>query len=114
MTIQEIYEEYKIPPFLQMHHYRVAAVAKMLFDAGMSKADENTLMRACLLHDMGNIIKFDMDMFYSSWDPEGTAYWNEVKDDFKRRFGGDENRATLKIIDELAQPADVRAIVQDS
>lgn len=112
MTIQQIYDEYKIPPFLQLHQLRVAAVAKMLCDAGLDVVQERDMIKTCLVHDMGNIIKFDMDMFYESWDPEGTAYWNGVKDDFKRRYGGDEMRATLNIIEELGLNGDIRGTVR--
>ena len=71
MTILEIYEKYKIMPQLRTHMLRVAAVGKIVCDAVNEKVKQNrgefvntkNVVTACLLHDMGNIIKFDLNYF---------------------------------------------------
>jgi hypothetical protein len=105
--ISEIYAEYRIPPWLQMHMYRVAAVAATLFDATASRTDEGVflstdredLMTACLLHDMGNIIKFDFTLALHGSEQE--ADWKSVQQDFFARYGHDEHHATIAIMREL-------------
>jgi len=67
MLIQDIYNQYKIPPHLQLHMLRVAWVCQMICDNWKwGEIHKDWLIQASLLHDMGNIIKF--------------TYWNEVSD----------------------------------
>ncbi|MFA6355280.1 MAG: HD domain-containing protein [Candidatus Paceibacterota bacterium] len=101
-NIIEIYKEYKIMPILVMHQVRVAAVAiqisKSLND---KKINEDSILKACLLHDMGNIIKFDLDHF-SDWNkPEGTEYWQKIKNEYIEKYGKNEHKATLLIGKEI-------------
>jgi hypothetical protein len=64
MKILDIYKDYQIPDNLQLHQLRVAGVAKLTFDNWLSeKPDINLITSVCLLHDMGNIIKFDFEKF---------------------------------------------------
>jgi len=60
-TITEIYEHYNIPPWLQEHMLRVSAVSSIICDQLGDKVRKHEVVSACLLHDMGNIIKFDFD-----------------------------------------------------
>ncbi len=60
MTIQQLYEKYEIMPNLQLHMYRVAAVAKMICDHFQKPINKQEVIITCLLHDIGNIIKFDL------------------------------------------------------
>jgi hypothetical protein len=97
--IEDIYSTYTIPPHLQLHQRRVAAVGKLVSEA--HGADVHTVVSACLLHDMGNIIKFKLDRFPEFLQPEGYEYWKKVQDTFKEKYGTDEHLATLIICDEL-------------
>ena len=57
-NIIEIYEKYYIPKHLQLHMLRVAACAKLILDNWVGEEiDKKAIIRVCLLHDMGNIIK---------------------------------------------------------
>jgi len=112
MTIAEVYEQYKIMPFLQLHQLRVAAVGKLLADNFNGSLDARSVVLACLLHDMGNIIKFDLDIFPDSTADRGLAYWQEVKEDFIRRFGRDEHHATIAIAHELHVPLQVMRYIE--
>lgn len=98
-SISDIYTQYSIPPQLQLHQRRVAAVGKLVAEA--HSADVQTVVSACLLHDMGNIIKFKLDRFPEFLEPEGFEYWKKVQDSFKEKYGTDEQLATLMICDEL-------------
>ena len=83
--------------------YRVSAVAAQLFDARKMVdpllEGRHDLIVACLLHDMGNIIKFNFDVMPP---PDGRKdYWKKVQSDFKEKFGLDELAAAEKIMEEL-------------
>ncbi|MES2315462.1 MAG: HD domain-containing protein [Patescibacteria group bacterium] len=99
--VLDIYKEYKIMPSLQMHMLRVAAVASILCDNLTVPINKEEMVTACLLHDIGNIIKFDMTIFPDFFKPEGVAYWQAVKDEFIKKYGNDEHKASVEIVKEL-------------
>jgi 5'-deoxynucleotidase YfbR-like HD superfamily hydrolase len=88
-------------PNLQEHQLRVAAVARQLCDAMKVPVDTNAVVTACLVHDMGNIIKFDLSYFPEFVQEKGLAYWQEVKEEYVRKYGNNEHIATEKIAEEL-------------
>ncbi len=116
-NIADIYGEYRIPPWLALHMYRVAAVAATVFDArrrvhgAESDTGRDDLISACLLHDMGNIIKFDFTILDAEVTKEGKDHWEIVRSDMIARYGRDEHHATLAILDELGVSPRVREIV---
>lgn len=100
MTIWEAYEAYRIMPNLRLHQLRVAAVAREL--ALALHADAELVIRAALLHDMGNIMKSNFDQFPPEfYGEEGFAYWEGVKADCALRYGSDEHAATAAIAREI-------------
>ena len=100
-NISEIYKKYKIMPSLQLHQLRVAAVAKLVGENMNVEINLDGLIKACLLHDMGNIIKFKLDLFPEFLKPEGLSYWEDVKQEFVYKYGNDEHTATYKIAEEI-------------
>lgn len=111
MKITDIYENYRIMPNLQEHQLRVAGVAKLICDNFAQDLDTNSIITACLLHDMGNIIKASFDTFPQFLEPQGLAYWQQVKDDFIKKYGSDETQATYLIIDELDTQKNIRDLI---
>jgi hypothetical protein len=107
MKVSEIYAQYKILPFLQLHQLRVAAVAQEIVQHFTGMIDKRAVVLACLFHDMGNIIKVEFDTFPESFEPQGVPYWRHVQEDFLRRFGPDEHHATIAIAHELHLPLQV-------
>lgn len=58
MNIIQIYQKYHLPENLQMHMLRVAACSNLIIDNWNGpKIDKEVIIRVCLLHDMGNIVK---------------------------------------------------------
>jgi len=112
-TVTEIYDGYRIPPWLQLHQLRVAAVGSILADAH-TKADKRMVILTCLFHDMGNILKFDLspDGPLAPLMGDTVAHWQAVKDDFARAYGPDEHVATIAIARELHLPSAVVALMQ--
>ncbi len=99
--IERIYSDYYIMPQLESHMYRVATVATLICDNIQVSVDRKSIINTCLLHDMGNIIKFDLNKFPEFNEPNGIDYWQKVKKNFIDKYGTDEHHATLEIALEL-------------
>jgi len=100
--ITDIYSEYKIMPMLAIHQIRVAAVANIVCDSLSIPIDKDNIIKACLLHDMGNIIKFNLNHFpIQQNEPRGMDYWEQVKEEYIIKYGKDEHVASIKIAKEL-------------
>src|SRR3989344_7719535 len=100
-----------IMPSLQLHMFRVTSVAQIICESlgenvilvseahpesgSWTSQDDakNNILSACLLHDMGNILKFNLDLFPEFLQPEGKEYWQKVKDSFEKKYGKDEHEA---------------------
>ena len=91
-------------PTLAEHQFRVAAVAKQICESVSGVVDTDGVVEVCLLHDMGNIIKFDLNYFPDFLKPEGQEYWQSVKDEYIQKYGVHEHIATEKICEELGLP----------
>lgn len=111
-TISDIYEHYQTPPWLAEHMLRVAAVAKLICDNSTTSVRTDDVVSACLLHDMGNIIKFQLEKFPEFFTPEkGLAYWQAVQEDYFQKYGRDEHAATVTIAREIGAAEKVRIII---
>jgi hypothetical protein len=111
-TVIDLYKEYKIPPNLQQHQLRVAAVAAMICENWEGPSVEvGTIVSACLLHDMGNIVKYTFTLPEDLANPEATAYWREVKKEFVEKYGDRDHHATIAIVREIGQPESVISLI---
>lgn len=88
-------------PSLQLHMFRVAGVASVICDTIKLTVDRHSIVSACLLHDMGNIIKFKLDLFPKFLKPEGMSYWQQVQNEYFEKYGHDEHHATIEIAKEI-------------
>jgi len=62
LNILDIYNKYHLPENLQMHMLRVAACSNLIIDNWTGQEiDKEAIIRVCLLHDMGNIVKIPED-----------------------------------------------------
>lgn len=100
-TVQEIYDEYKIMPSLQMHMLRVAAVASEVCDNFIEPINKEEIVLAALFHDMGNILKSKLELFPQYLEPEGLEYWSGVKEEYRKKYGDDEHNATTQILQNI-------------
>ena len=101
MSVATIYKKYKIIPSLQEHMLRVAAVASLICDNFSEPLDKESIITACLVHDMGNIIKFKWDSLPEFLEPNGLEYWQEVKSEYIKKYGNNEYIASINIAKEL-------------
>jgi putative nucleotidyltransferase with HDIG domain len=110
-NIIEIYKEYKIMPNLVKHQMRVAAVAMQVCDSFDLEIDKDSIIKACLLHDMGNIIKFKLDNFPEWNEPEGLEYWEKVKSEYILKYGENEHHASLNIAQKLGVSTHIQTLI---
>lgn len=109
-TISDIYREYTIMPNLALHQLRVAAVANTILEAlHMQNA---SVVSACLLHDMGNMIKFRLTDFPEFLEPQGLEYWEKVKSAMIEKYGPEEHIATKLIAEEIGVSEETMACLQ--
>ena len=96
---------------LAMHQMRVAAVAFMICESLNIEIDKESVLKACLLHDMGNIIKFNLANSTEWNKPEGTEYWQKVKDKYVSKYGSNEHNASLAIVLEIGMTIRIHDLV---
>ena len=109
--ISDIYTEYKIISNLREHMFRVAGVAMQICDSLEVPEQKETIIKACLLHDMGNVIKFNLSHFPQFLEPEGLDYWKKVQIEFMDKYGKNEHEANLKIAKELGSEKEVLSCI---
>lgn len=81
--------------------FRVAGVALTISNSSQKRLGTNSMVSACLLHDMGNIIKFNLESFPKHFRDKGLKYWEGVQNKFRHDYGEDEHKATYKICKEI-------------
>jgi len=115
MNILEIYKKYQIMPQLAEHQFKVAAVAEIILNHSSLILDRDDIVAACLLHDMGNIVKFDFnqskEMALGLIDLSSLKYWEKVKREFLSKYGSGSHNVTMRIIDELQVSKRIRELV---
>jgi len=111
MKTSEIYRKFIIPPNLQEHMLRVCGVAMIIKEHWQSEAlDWELIKTACLLHDLGNIVRFDFDKTgaFLDGDKAKLEYWKKVQREIVDKYGTDDHEVTRKIL--LAVGADKKVI----
>lgn len=118
MNILEVYKKYQIMPQLMEHQFTVAAVGKLICENFIlgTQVDSVNIITACLLHDMGNIVKFDLsqtDKLYPKLlsSEREREYWQNVKQEFREKYGSSSHEATKNIVEELGISPRVKELV---
>lgn len=94
MNIIKIYEKYGIPENLQMHMLRVTACSKLILDNWIGeKLDEKSIIRVCLLHDMGNLVKMPEDF-------SDDKIFIKTRKKYYDKYGTNEHEINLEIAKE--------------
>lgn len=61
-NIKSIYDQFKVPPDLRKHMAKVTAVVSIVCDNWEGpKIDKQSTIAAALLHDIGNLVRFDLE-----------------------------------------------------
>ena len=106
-TIEQIYYVYHVPQLLQLHLLRVAAVARLIADNWDGPAlDRQKLDRVLLLHDIGNIVKIDLNAPGSLSVHEDLQQYLADQQQYQQRFGQDDHLASREIAREIGLTSD--------
>ncbi len=91
MNIIKIYNKYHLPENLQMHMLRVAACSNLIIDNWIGvEIDNQAIIRVCLLHDMGNIVKIPENF---SKDQE----FLKIRKKYFDKYGTNDHEINLEI-----------------
>jgi len=110
-TPREVYAAYKTMSALQLHQLRVAAVGKLICDGFTKSINTRDVVLACLFHDMGNILKFNLTYFPEFLKPQGLEFWETVKAEYKEKYGADQHEASKQIAREIGLSGAVVEII---
>ena len=113
MNIIDLYQHFQIIPILQLHQLRVASVGQTISQK-FANLDSQVITTACLLHDLGNILKIDFDSALSIktlTETERSEY-KKLKLEFQRQYGHDEHQATLQMIKEIGVNSQVFQLIE--
>ena len=105
-SINAIYDRFLIPPNLRLHMYRAGSVAEIVCDNWKgAKPNCDDAIAACLLHDIGNIVKFDLDNPASvellGMDAKNLSRLKIVKQEAMAKYGDTDYKATHSMLEEL-------------
>jgi hypothetical protein len=117
--ICKIYEKYFVPKNLQVHMFRSAAVGEMIADNWIGpKINKDNLVVALLLHDLGNIVKMDVEnetgvsaKLIKEHKDKPLEFWREKKKEMIAKYGETDHEVTDKIVEELDASGEVKFIV---
>ncbi len=117
MQIFSVYKKYTIMPNLQLHMLRAAAVGAYIADRWNDKKqiDKNIIISTLLLHDMGNIIKFELGKFPEilGQEQQKLSYWKNIQQEFFQKYGYDEHLATFAIAREIGISCEVQEVLEN-
>ena len=99
-------------PNLQEHMLRVTGVAFLICDNLEKSIARESVITACLIHDIGNIVKFKLEVFPEFLKPKGLRYWEKVQENFIRKHGKDDYQATYNILKEIGVDPRVFKIIK--
>lgn len=105
-NIQSIYDKYFIPLNVQRHMKEVAAVAEMVCDNYKEKVKKDEIIAACLIHDLGNVIKMDFEtkesiILLEKKDREKIDFFKKKQKEMREKYGTNAEKADLIIAKEL-------------
>jgi hypothetical protein len=101
MTIAELYSQLPLPQLLQTHMLRVAKVGNWLVKNWSGpEFDTQLLRRTILVHDLGNLVKFDLTpsaKIKLLTDAEIT-HWRKVQAELIVKYGRDTDQVTISLL----------------
>lgn len=104
LTVKNIYAYCYIPTILAEHMWRVTSLtAKLLNSWTGSKLNQQLLLETMLLHDLGNLVKFDLSSTapHLLMPPKELAFYQALQKLWQTKFGLDADMATSDLIASL-------------
>ncbi len=113
MKISEVYKAYNIPESLQLHMIRVAAIAQIIAENldDIDKDQIHTLVKGCLLHDIGKLVIFKIGEDTSHMGDQPRDFWIQLQEDMRNDYSISEHTATVLICKELGMSQEIVHLV---
>src|SRR3990172_10228755 len=104
MKISEVYKKFNIPPNLQEHMLKVCSIVSFI-EKHWTREEVNwgLAKKVALLHDIGNIVKFDFEAHPEFLGEERSRldYWRKVQRQVVKNYGKDDDEVTKKMLQEI-------------
>ncbi|MBU0976017.1 MAG: hypothetical protein ABIE03_02870 [Patescibacteria group bacterium] len=100
MTVSQVYRKYRLLPGMQKHMLEVSAVGAFLCDHIQEVIDNDSIIKALTLHDVGKIVTIKLGLIPGTWGKKPLEYWREIQEDFRKKYGVGKE-ATLNICREI-------------
>lgn len=116
MTVSELYDHFQLNQNLRLHQLRVAYFTQMLLKAWTGPVlDKTFIVVAALTHDLGNLVKFDLEKHYDLLGPDvkDVGYWRKRQLKMIQLYGKDEHIATLAMLEAQSVRADLIALLTE-
>lgn len=115
MTTKDVYQKFGTPKNLQHHMLTVTGLICSVKEHWVGdEIDWGSLITAGLIHDLGNVIKFDLDKFPLLLGDElpRIDFWREEQKKLIAKYGNDDHEATRKMLDELGINDKIKDTIQ--
>jgi hypothetical protein len=113
LSIDHIYDKFEIPQNLRMHMKKVAGVGALLCENWSGpEITETDVVAVLLIHDLGNIAKFDLSSKSSVEVMEDIGYLKELKKRITAKYGYGDHEATFNMAKELAVEKSIISLLQ--
>jgi len=111
MLLSEIYKKFAQPPMLQQHQLRVASVGFTILKE-LNLVEDN-VVRALLVHDLGNLIRIRFDLFGDDEYGElGVEYFKYKQKEYLIKYGNVDHTVTVKMLEEINVDEDIIKMVE--
>jgi hypothetical protein len=105
VNIGEIYKEFGTPPNLCEHMLRVCGIVSFIEShwKGLQQVNWDLAKKAALLHDLGNVVRFDLDKHpeFLGNEQKNVKHWKEVQIKVIEKYGTDDHEATKHMLGEI-------------
>ncbi|HIH50567.1 MAG: hypothetical protein ABSE71_02375 [Candidatus Micrarchaeaceae archaeon] len=105
-SISAIYDRVQIPQNLRVHMLDAASVGALVCANWRGpKISEKKVVATLLVHDLANIIKFDMGrrgiLLMTAADRKSIDFWRAIKAEATAKYGNDAEEAVVKMAKDL-------------
>ena len=116
LDIRQAYDRFCVPPNLETHMRTVAHVVRTIRDHWIGETiDWDFIILAALLHDIGNIVKFDFESHPEFMGDEAVniEHWKSVQQDIIARYGKDDHLTSGAMLREISVSPELLSIIQN-
>ncbi len=117
MKVKDIYQKFGIPPNLQDHMVQVSGITTFIeghWKKAAPTVDWDLVKKVALLHDLGNVVKFDLDRHvdFLKGEEANIDYWRTMQKKIIDTYGVDDHEVTKKMLQEIVMSQEAIDVIQ--